>query len=58
MRVARSGSLADVVARERNVPVPLGSIALLNNLQDGDTLAIGFQLKIVRGTFQPQSATR
>ncbi len=58
VRVARSGSLADVVARERNVPVPLGSIALLNNLQDGDTLAIGFQLKIVRGTFQPQSATR
>jgi predicted Zn-dependent protease len=58
VHVGSARTLQDEVSRHGNVPVPLATIALLNNLRGSNTLNIGFQLKIVRGTFQPESAAR
>ena len=58
VRVGGAGTLADVVSRYDNVPVTLHTLALLNNLQNDQALEPGFELKIVRGTFQPQSVAR
>ncbi len=58
VRVGNPGTLSEVALRYDNVPVGFSTIALLNNLQTSDRLETGFQLKLVRGTFQPESAAR
>jgi predicted Zn-dependent protease len=50
-------TLEKAVGQAGSVPVPLATIALLNNLQPSSNLSGGFELKIVRGSFKPQSAT-
>jgi len=58
VRVTNTTTLAEAVGQHRNVPVPVSTIALLNNLRDADRLETGFQLKLVHGTFQPQPVAR
>lgn len=46
-------TLEAAVKRAGAMPVGLGVVALLNNLQPGSTLRPGFQLKVVRGNHRP-----
>jgi predicted Zn-dependent protease len=46
-------TLESAVSRAGASPVPLGTVALLNNLQPSSRLAAGFQLKLVRGNYRP-----
>jgi predicted Zn-dependent protease len=46
-------TLAAAVSAYPDVPVPVGTIALLNNLQPETALSQGFRLKVVRGGFKP-----
>ena len=52
VRVQKRESLAQAVGAFTDVPVPLPTLALLNNLRTDTPLEPGFRLKIVRGTFK------
>jgi predicted Zn-dependent protease len=47
-------TLAQAFEHAGTLPVSLGSVALLNNLQPESNLPAGFKLKLVRGTFKPE----
>jgi predicted Zn-dependent protease len=49
----KPATLEQTFGRAGASPVPIGTVALLNNLQPGSALAAGFRLKVVRGTFRP-----
>lgn len=49
-------TLEQAVGRAGSLPVPLATIALLNNLQPRSSLSSGYELKIVRGSFKPAAA--
>ena len=53
--VQSAKTLTAAVSAYADVPVPVGTIALLNNLQPETTLSQGFRLKVVRGAFKPPS---
>jgi predicted Zn-dependent protease len=50
VRLGRRQTLAEVVGPMADVPVPLPTLALLNNIRSDTPLEAGFRLKVVRGT--------
>ena len=46
-------TLEQAVRRAGPLPVPLLTVAFVNNLQPNSNLPPGFQLKLIRGNFQP-----
>ena len=52
VRLDRAQSLGDAAARFKDVPVPLATLALLNNVQTNATLDAGFRVKLVRGAYR------
>jgi predicted Zn-dependent protease len=55
VRLERRQTLSEVAARTADVPVPVATLALLNNIQGDTLLDAGFRLKIVRGTYRPEA---
>ena len=53
--VPKGETLQDAVGGFKDVPVRIGTVALLNNLLPNSPLAPGFRLKVVRGTYQEGS---
>jgi predicted Zn-dependent protease len=50
--VPKHETLQEAVGGFKDVPVRLGTVALLNNLQPESPLESGFRLKMIRGTWQ------
>jgi predicted Zn-dependent protease len=46
-------TLQAAVQNDSSVPVDVGTLAMLNNLQANSSLAKGFVLKIVQGSYKP-----
>jgi predicted Zn-dependent protease len=55
-KIASSTTL-EAAARRVATPVPISTIALLNNLQPNSTLPAGFLVKLVRGNYRPEERT-
>ena len=53
--INRSITLQAAVQNDSSVPVDVGTLAILNNLQANSPLASGFLLKIVQGSFTPSN---
>ena len=53
--LSKRETLQEAVGGFNDVPVKLGAVALLNNLQPDSALDSGFRLKVVRGSWQEGS---
>jgi len=54
--VRAAATLQQIVDKAGGVPVPIATVALVNNLQPASPLPVGFRVKLVRGAYQPKTA--
>jgi predicted Zn-dependent protease len=53
--VRTPATLQQMADKAAGSPVSIATVALVNNLQAGSTLPVGFRVKLVRGTYKPKA---